>query len=50
MNAELWSRTSKFEVRLTLEDFLERNNISYSQDMKNEELRQLYVDYECGNL
>ena len=48
MNAELWSYPDPKSVRITLTCWLREHNIPYSDDMDNEELRQLYIDVETG--
>lgn len=48
MNAELWSRVDEKSIRITLKDFLDSHQVNYTNDMSNEELRQLYVNYEQG--
>ena len=47
-NAELWSRPGYENERRTLKNWLRDHNIPYSEEMNNEELRQLYIDVECG--
>ena len=47
-NAELWSWPGYENERRTLECWLRDHNISYLEEMDNEELRQLYIDVECG--
>ena len=47
-NAELWSLVGPENERRTLECWLREHNIPYSEEMDNEELRQLYIDVECG--
>ena len=47
-NAELWSWPGYENERRTLKNWLRSHNISYSEEMNNEELRQLYIDVECG--
>lgn len=47
-NAELWSLPGYENERRTLECWLRDHNISHSDDMDNEELRQLYIDVETG--
>lgn len=47
-NAELWSWPGYENERRTLINWLRSHNISYSEEMDNEELRQLYIDVECG--
>ena len=47
-NAELLSFTDDKSIRITLTSWLRHHNISYNDNMSNEELRQLYVDAECG--
>lgn len=50
MNAELLSRPDPKSVKITLTSWLRRHNIPYSEDMDNEELRQLYIDVETGKI
>lgn len=45
-NAELWCRPGN--ERTTLLNWLREHNIIFDEDMETEELRQLYVDIECG--
>ena len=47
-NAELWSYPDEKSVRRTLTCWLREHDIPYNDKMTNEELRQLYVDVECG--
>ena len=47
-NAELWSYPDEKSVRITLTSWLRWHEIQYDENMSNEELRQLYVDVECG--
>lgn len=49
-NAELWSYPDEKSQRITLECWLQHHNIQYDSDMTNEELRQLYIDAECGRI
>ena len=49
-NAELWSQPDEKSQRITLECWLQHHNIQYDSDMTNEELRQLYIDVECGRI
>lgn len=46
MNACLLCRPG--EERITLERWLKEHNVKYSDDMKTEELRQLYIRKEQG--
>ena len=50
MNAELWSRTDEESQKCTLKSFLRDVNVKYNEDMNLEELRNLYIKYECGEL
>ena len=47
-NAELWSYPDEESQRRTLECWLRTHNITYDKSLSTEELRQLYVDIECG--
>lgn len=49
-NAELWSYPDEKSTRITLTCWLRNHNIPYSEDMTNEELRQLYIDAELGRI
>ena len=49
-NAELWSYPDEKSQRITLECWLQHHTIQYDSDMTNEELRQLYIDVECGRI
>lgn len=48
MNTELLSGPDPKSIRITLTSWLRWHNIPYSEDMDNEELRQLYIDVETG--
>ncbi len=48
-NAELWARLDKNSIRRALKDYLNRHSIVYDDSFTTEELRQLYIDFECGN-
>lgn len=48
-NAELWSRPLEDSIRRALKDYLNRHSIVYDDSFTTEELRQLYIDFECGN-
>lgn len=48
-NAELWSRPDEESIRRTLIDYLNRHSIAYDDSFTTEELRQIYIDFECGN-
>ena len=50
MNAELWSYPDEHSQYIKLTSWLKNNNISYTEDMTIEELRQLYIDAETGKL
>lgn len=47
-NAILLSRPDKKSMRLTLESWFKFHNLNYDENLSTEELRQLYVDIECG--
>lgn len=47
-NAELWSWPGYENERRTLINWLRSHNIPHSDDMNNEELRQLYIDVETS--
>lgn len=47
-NAELWSRPDEDSIRTTLINYFERHSIDYEEDFTIEELRQLYINIECG--
>ena len=46
MNAELWS--CKGQERSKLISWLNIHNIDFDEEMETEELRQIYIKYECG--
>ena len=48
MNAELQSYPDEKSIRITLTYWLKEHNIPYSEDISNEELRELYVAVETG--
>ena len=48
MNAELWSYPDEKSIHITLTCWLKEHNILYSEDMSNDELRELYVAVETG--
>lgn len=48
MNAELWSYPDPKSIRITLTSWLRDHSIPYSEDMDNEDLRQLYIAVETG--
>lgn len=50
MNVELWSYPNEHSQYIKLTSWLKNNNISYTEDMTIEELRQLYIDAETGKL
>jgi hypothetical protein len=50
MNAELWSYPDEHSQYIKLTSWLKSNNISYTEDMTIEELRQLYINAETGRL
>ena len=47
-NAELYSYPDEASIRRTLINWLREHNIDFDATMKTEELRQLYIDIECG--
>lgn len=47
MNAELWVRPTPECMRIALKRFLDEVGVIYIDTMTNEELRQLYIKYEC---
>ena len=49
-NAELWSRIDEASIRRTLIDYLKRHfvDVSDEDNLTTEELRDLYIDIECG--
>lgn len=47
-NAELWARPDPESQRIALTCWLRTHGIPYSEDMDNEELRQLYISVEIG--
>ena len=49
-NAELLSYCDEKSSRTKLVGWLHYHNIEFSNDMSIEELRQLYIDAECGKL
>lgn len=49
-NAELYSRCDEKSIRITLINYLRSHKVDYSQDMTNEELRQLYINKEIGKI
>ena len=48
MNAELWSYSNEKSIHITLTCWLKEPSIPYSEDMSNDELRELYVAVETG--
>ncbi len=46
MNAELLVK--KGMERIVLIDWLKRNNVTFDEGAETEELRQLYINKECG--
>lgn len=48
MNAELWCHVGN--ERITLVNWLKENDVKYNDDMTTEELRQLYIKKECGEI
>lgn len=47
-NSELWSRKDEESIRRTLKDYLNRHSITFDDNATTEELRQIYIDTECG--
>lgn len=47
-NAELLSRPDEESMRIVLKDYLKRHPVAYEDGLETEELRQLYIDIECG--
>lgn len=47
-NAELLSYPDDYSIRIKLCSWLNTHHIPYDDEMSNEELRQLYIDVECG--
>lgn len=49
-NAELLAYNNPQSTRITLTNWLIRHNVDYDDAMSNEELRQLYIRVECGQV
>lgn len=47
-NAELWAYCDENSQRLKLYSWFKSHNIKYNENLSLEELRQLYIDIECG--
>lgn len=48
-NSELWSRIDEISIKEKLKDYLNRHSINYNENATTEELRQKYINAECGN-
>lgn len=48
-NSELWSKVDEKSIREKLKDYLNRHSVVYDNDETTEELRQKYINTECGN-
>lgn len=48
MNSELWCY--KGQERQTLINWLTKNKVKFEDSMTTEELRQLYIKKECGEI
>lgn len=49
-NAELYSLPDEASMRLTLKAWLSRHKVKYREEMTTEELRQLYIKKEIGEI
>lgn len=49
-NAELWCRPDEHSQRITLMNWLRTHDVKFDEDMSVEELRELYVKKEIGEL
>ena len=49
-NAELLVHNDAQSIHIALTSWLRNHNVKYDDNMNNEELRQLYIKAECGQL
>ena len=49
-NAELWTWPDEHSQYVTLTNWLKAHEVEYDEDMSIEELRQLYIKKEIGEL
>lgn len=49
-NAELYSLPDEASMRLTLKTWLILHNVNFTDEMTTEELRQLYIKKEIGEI
>lgn len=49
-NAELWTRLDDNSIKSALCSWLNRHDVEFNEDMNIEELRQLYIEKECGRI
>ena len=49
-NAELWCWPDEYSQYVTLTNWLKAHDVEYDENMSIEELRQLYIKKEIGEL
>ena len=49
-NAELWSWPDEHSQKQTLKNWLRNHNVKFDDDMSIEELRDLYIKKEIGEI